>query len=194
MRCSEIKLIYALADAALVVQSDYEKGGTWAGATEQLEKFRLVPIYTLPTTQPNAAFVSLGKKGAQTWPNPTTAEDFREILAAGIAPRSSLDAEQLHLSADNGVQSDKVQAEQKLPNTFIEANDPDIPPDEQLFAIVRTLFGQLDEPKTDKEIANDLKVTTGQVKEWIKRLINEGVLEKLAKPTRYRSTKRFRLF
>lgn len=32
------KLIYALADAALVVSSDYEKGGTWAGAVEQLEK------------------------------------------------------------------------------------------------------------------------------------------------------------
>ena len=26
------KIIYALADAALVVASDFEKGGTWAGA------------------------------------------------------------------------------------------------------------------------------------------------------------------
>ena len=39
------KLIYALADAALVVSSDYEKGGTWAGAVEQLEKLQLVPVY-----------------------------------------------------------------------------------------------------------------------------------------------------
>src|SRR5260370_3099961 len=39
------KLIYALADAALVVNSDYEKGGTWAGAVEQLEKLHLVPMY-----------------------------------------------------------------------------------------------------------------------------------------------------
>ena len=39
------KLIYALADAALVVSSDYEKGGTWAGAVEQLEKLRFVPVY-----------------------------------------------------------------------------------------------------------------------------------------------------
>ena len=31
------KLIYALADSALVVSSDYEKGGTWARAVEQLE-------------------------------------------------------------------------------------------------------------------------------------------------------------
>ena len=39
------KLIYALADAALVVSSDYEKGGTWAGAVEQLEKLQFVPVY-----------------------------------------------------------------------------------------------------------------------------------------------------
>jgi predicted Rossmann fold nucleotide-binding protein DprA/Smf involved in DNA uptake len=39
------KLIYALADAALVVTSDFEKGGTWAGAIEQLEKLRFVPVF-----------------------------------------------------------------------------------------------------------------------------------------------------
>ena len=39
------KLIYALAGAALVANSDYKKGGTWAGAVEQLDKLRLVPVY-----------------------------------------------------------------------------------------------------------------------------------------------------
>ena len=39
------KQIYALADAALVVNSDLGHGGTWAGATEQLGKLRYVPVY-----------------------------------------------------------------------------------------------------------------------------------------------------
>lgn len=39
------KLIYALADASLMVSSDLDKGGTWAGATEQLNKLKLVPVY-----------------------------------------------------------------------------------------------------------------------------------------------------
>ena len=39
------KLIYAMANSALVVSSDYQKGGTWAGAIEQLEKLRFVPVY-----------------------------------------------------------------------------------------------------------------------------------------------------
>jgi predicted Rossmann fold nucleotide-binding protein DprA/Smf involved in DNA uptake len=46
------KLIYALADASLVVSSDVEKGGTWAGAIEQLDKLRFVPIYVRLTGLP----------------------------------------------------------------------------------------------------------------------------------------------
>jgi predicted Rossmann fold nucleotide-binding protein DprA/Smf involved in DNA uptake len=89
------KLIYALSDAALVVQSEYGKGGTWAGAIEQLDKLRLVPVYTLANAQQDAAFESLAKKGALTWPDPTTPEEFREA----IAPRSSSsDTEQLSFS------------------------------------------------------------------------------------------------
>ena len=32
------KLIYTLADYALVINAEYEKGGTWAGAKENLDK------------------------------------------------------------------------------------------------------------------------------------------------------------
>ena len=43
------KLIYALADAALVVSADFNKGGTWAGAIEQLEQLNYVPVYVRST-------------------------------------------------------------------------------------------------------------------------------------------------
>lgn len=185
------KVIYALADAALVVKADYGKGGTWAGAIEQLDKLRLVPVYTFPNAQPDAALESLGKKGALTWPNPTTPEDFSEALAARI---SSSDAEQLSFSADNGNHSGEIPEGEKPPDPMSQADSASLPPDEQLFATVRTLLEQVDSPKTDKEIANELKVTTGQVKEWIKRLVKEGILEKLSAPTRYRSTKSSKLF
>jgi predicted Rossmann fold nucleotide-binding protein DprA/Smf involved in DNA uptake len=176
------KLIYALADAALVVQSDYGKGGTWAGAIEQLDKLRLVPVYTIPTAQPDAAFESLGKKGALTWPNPTTPEDFREVLVA----RTHLsETEQLSFSANNGNQSDDITS---------EAESASPTSGEQLFATVRALLERLEVPKTDKEIANELNVKLVQAKEWIKRLVKEGVLEKVSKPTRYRSTTSSKLF
>jgi predicted Rossmann fold nucleotide-binding protein DprA/Smf involved in DNA uptake len=39
------KLIYASADYGLVISSDYNKGGTWAGATEELKKIPHRPVF-----------------------------------------------------------------------------------------------------------------------------------------------------
>lgn len=78
------KLIYALADAALVVNSDYGKGGTWAGAVEQLERLKLVPIYVRP--DPAEGLQALIDRGARTWPEPQTPEDFWSVLAVGHDP------------------------------------------------------------------------------------------------------------
>ena len=75
------KLIYALADLALVVSSDFEKGGTWAGAVEQLEKLRLVPVYIRSNGKTGKGLESLRHKGALPWPNPETPEALAEMLA-----------------------------------------------------------------------------------------------------------------
>ena len=64
------KLIYALADASLVVSSDLNKGGTWAGATEQLDKFKFVPVYVRSLGASTPGLDALRGKGAVPWPNP----------------------------------------------------------------------------------------------------------------------------
>jgi DNA processing protein len=74
------KLIYALSDLALIVNSDLEKGGTWAGAIEQLEKLRLVPCYVRSTGEIGEGLEALRRKGAFSWPNPTTREEFLGLL------------------------------------------------------------------------------------------------------------------
>jgi DNA-binding GntR family transcriptional regulator len=58
---------------------------------------------------------------------------------------------------------------------------------EQLFARVRELLSRLDAPKTETEIAADLQVSKSQARQWLQRLVREGTLEKVPKPTRYRS-------
>lgn len=64
------KLIYALADAALVVSSDLNKGGTWAGAVEQLDKLRFGPVYVRSTGDTAPGLEALRSKGALPWPSP----------------------------------------------------------------------------------------------------------------------------
>ena len=74
------KLIYALADAALVVNSDYGKGGTWAGATEQLERLKLVSVYVRADGDMGKGLAELQRLGAKPWPNPKTPQELEEIL------------------------------------------------------------------------------------------------------------------
>lgn len=79
------RLIYALADASLVVNSDFNKGGTWAGATEQLDKLHMVPVYVRSTGETSAGLEGLRKKGALPWPDPRDVDELKEVLNAATA-------------------------------------------------------------------------------------------------------------
>jgi DNA processing protein len=81
------KFIYALADAALVVSSDFEKGGTWAGAIEQLGKRQLVPVYVRSRGTLGKGLKALRERGALPWPNPETPDALTDLLAAGVRPK-----------------------------------------------------------------------------------------------------------
>ena len=39
------KLIYAMADFALVISAEYKKGGTWSGAEEELKRENPIPVF-----------------------------------------------------------------------------------------------------------------------------------------------------
>ncbi len=79
------KLIYALADAALVVNSDLNKGGTWAGAVEQLDKLRLVPVFARSTGELGEGLPALMEKGALPWPNPDDVDGFDAVFDTKVA-------------------------------------------------------------------------------------------------------------
>jgi len=63
------RLIYCLADYAIVVASDAESGGTWAGATETL-KNNWVPIFVLEHDAMPEGNKLLLQKGALPFPHP----------------------------------------------------------------------------------------------------------------------------
>lgn len=63
------RLIYTLADFAIVVASDFEKGGTWAGATEAF-KAGWLPVFTLQYEQMPHGNAKLIESGAIPLPHP----------------------------------------------------------------------------------------------------------------------------
>lgn len=91
------KLVYALSDAALVVNAEVGKGGTWAGAVEQLDSLRLVPVYVRSTGNPGPGLSALREKGALPWPDPVDVEGLTAALDAEPPPNRA-EAAQVELS------------------------------------------------------------------------------------------------
>jgi DNA processing protein len=96
------KLIYALADASLVVSSDLNKGGTWAGAIEQLDKLKLVPVYVRSTGVLSAGLDALRNKGAIPWPNPQDVDAFEAVFDVAMPTPSASPQSGLALFSNEG--------------------------------------------------------------------------------------------
>ena len=158
--------------------SDYEKGGTWTGAVEQLEKLRLVPVYVRSNGKTGKGLEALRRKGALPWPNPDTPEALEEVLAVELSQGratpgqtelfSSIreEPEQAYIPQSSVVIDDSP--------TGLSAESPSTPADE-LFATVRELLVKMETPTTEVEVASDLGVSKSQAKEWLQRLVQEGV-------------------
>lgn len=190
------KLIYSLADAALVVSSDLDKGGTWAGAVEQLDKFKLVPVYVRSTGMDSKGLDALQCRGAIPWPNPEDAEGLGILLDSPPAATVREPGPDLFSLAEREpaappacTTSDATSFGEPLPpveaETLAGASGP-LAPAEELFVNVRkVLTAMLTEPKKDSEVAAELDVSTAQAKIWLLRLVAEGVLEKRSRPVSY---------
>ena len=93
----------AVPRGALVVNSDRGRGGTWAGATEQLDKLRFVPVYARADGERSKGLEDLLGRGAEAWTNPKTPDVLRRILLAEPlraqtpAPPSRPESGQYHL-------------------------------------------------------------------------------------------------
>lgn len=192
------KLIYALADAALVVSSDVNKGGTWSGAVEQLDKFRCIPVYVRSTGEPSPGLDALHAKGALAWPNPDGVDAFEDILAtpltepsqAGLSfaqempERASRSAPPPERAAPGEAVADLAdEALVRSPTGNLALSET---PAEIVFAAVRKSVEQLlSVPMKDSEVAEALDISTAQARLWLSRLVDEGLLEKRRKPVVY---------
>jgi len=211
------KLIYALAEASLVVSSDYGKGGTWAGAIEQLDKLRLAPLYVRSTGEMDRGLGALRQKGALPWPNPQERDSFMALFEVTLPSRVEATIQpELPLIQSKSARptlgtppESSTAPDVKLAGTRAESppapgkrepeptespEQPDRNPADILFDVVRDVLTQLlQTPKNEEEVAAILLVAKRQAKEWLQRLADEAVIEKRTKPLTY-VVKQARLF
>ncbi len=189
------KLIYAFADAALVVNSDFQKGGTWAGAVEQLDKLRLVPVYVRTPGSGEKGMEGLRRKGANLWPENMAPRDLITLLAESVLPRNAVgDA----LGLTFGDEADSLPRDGEPMGQVPPSSEPDeilrpappvdTPPSESqespqecLFGTVRQLALRLAVPLDEAALAEALGIQKAQAKLWLARLIQEGVVKKAVK-------------
>ncbi len=207
------KLIYALSDYALVVSADYQKGGTWAGAEEELKRERPLPVFVRmegDVPEGNRRLLSLG---VRPWPNAGPEDSLSELLAKAAAepPRRTPKYETQSLF-DGSVGAEPAAATQlpteesadkpaidtsNSPAEIVSAAAPptasesdqeavSVSPAEALYlAVLPLLLEAMREPVASDELASLFDVSAPQIRKRLERGVEEEKMKQLAKPVRY---------
>lgn len=216
------KYIYALADYALVVNSTVNKGGTWAGATEALEKITDTPVLVRIEKNTNKGNRKLIEKGAIPFPelplnrplNILIAEqilDFKnkQKAAISIEQPSLLNCENLVESKFNKNITTSSQKETKNIALLSSQNNSSVNkelakvnnlsanrynPQDIYEAVLPFILQNLETPKDDKSLAESLEIQVGQMRAWLKRAVAEGKIRKNKRPVTYEINKNNNLY
>ena len=181
------KLVYAFADVGLILAAEYNKGGTWAGAIEQLEKFRFGRLYVKRSVPGGDGLEALFNLGACEWPDPQTPNELKSILNGGNLRDSSNRSEQISLFVADEVSEVAVAQHQgigKVESPGSSAKHPNSPADD-LLEKVRSLLAPITYPLTDASVADILGVNKSQASRWLSQLEQSGAYVKRDKPNRY---------
>ncbi|MDQ3289540.1 MAG: DNA-processing protein DprA [Pseudomonadota bacterium] len=195
------KYVYCLADAAVVAASAAGKGGTWAGATENLRK-GWVLLWVRPH-QGHAGNTELIRKGAGSLP-PLESLDVSALSA--VAPGNASEPAGLLLDVSAAVREDETGAGYDVPEPPAVEDVPQEPPeavpaeamtgqpssapadlDFYTFFLHRLRMETQAAALTVPELKERLQLTSAQLADWLKRAVEEEQAEKLTRPVRYRA-------
>ena len=162
------KYIYALSDRAVVISSSFRKGGTWAGAVEALDKIKDVPVFVRNGGTAGEGNKQLLKKGAKPFPEApwhNLLTKLSETATSEVEPIESVDV---------------VENEPEAIEPVIQA-----PPKDIYEAALPFILSHLEQPLDDKSLAECLNIKIGQMREWLKRAVEEDKIIKTSKPVKY---------
>ena len=168
------KYIYCLADAAIVIAADREQGGTWHGTVENL-KHGWTPLWVKPHPDPASGNAELIRRGGRELPAESC--DLATLFVREATPVVDRPLARVAEPAPPAL---------KLGETSTSAVDAMLDNLDfyQLFLHrLRTLTAKT--PTTDQELLTRLNIGKPQLRDWLKRAMEEGQVTKLSKPVRY---------
>jgi predicted Rossmann fold nucleotide-binding protein DprA/Smf involved in DNA uptake len=195
------KLIYAMADYGLVVSAEHKKGGTWAGAQEELKRENALPVFVRvgnDVPQGNSKLLDLG---AIAWPDSIDRNNIRQQLHdLAVNARDNRPKKNPSLFDFQAAQ-ETVPAEEPPPATEVMEEKPAIAEPESVVepegklpdcpasiyqAVLPVILNKLDSPATAEELAKTLDVNKTQLNAWLKKAVGENKIIKLSRPVRYK--------
>jgi len=159
------RLVYALSRAAVVVASSAARGGTRAGALENL-KAGWVPLWVRDDGTPGAE--DLIAAGARALPTQLDGLDLERLGAAAPPVQAPLPV--------------------VLPPVFEvpTAAAPAAPKDDDLFVCVWPVLARyLGEPRSVEDVSQHFDLAPTQVRAWLKRAEQDEFVEATRRPRRY---------
>lgn len=180
------KYIYALSSGAFVIKSDYNKGGTWAGATENI-KNSWVKTFVKANSKEKGN-IELIKLGAYP------IKDLEQIDITNVLNDTCQKTESLYETYQqtdlSEVIHDKREAEinddNMVNHKVVKSDLPKETKDIDLYNyIVNPLLEVLEQERDIDELSSLLKVNKKQITDWINRAILDCKIIKLNKPVRY---------
>ena len=199
------KLIYAMADYGLVVSAEHKKGGTWAGAQEELKRKNRRPVFVRTRSNVPQGNSKLLELGAIEWPE-TIEKNSLKIQLAEIAannkPQEKVKQPTLFdvtknteepaatINQNNRATSEKAEIINKLKDNLIQNDSSCILPPSSIStsiyeAVLPVILKQLETAMSSDELAKLLDVNKTQLNVWLKKAVSENKIIKLSKPVRY---------
>lgn len=186
------KLIYAMADMGLIVSADCRKGGTWAGAEEELKRLPPRPVFVRSggdAPEGNRRLLELGAAPfPQNWRgrNPMS---IRESVAKREVSEPSDEfplfskeiAEEHNDPVEHGKESS--QHDDAAINAFPVGMSTG--PTTIYEAVLGVLLNSLEKPSSVEELTARLDVKKNQLQSWLKQAVTEKKVKKLTRPVRY---------
>ncbi len=196
---SRNKLIYAMADYGLVVSAEHKKGGTWAGAEEELKRETSRPVFVRIENNVPKGNIKLIDIGAVAWPE-TIGEDNLKQQLADLAEKKDNKKNQKSMSIfDFKARHEEKPAEasSKDVHTIAENIQPEYKiqptenrPEGSIYdAILPIIIRNMENPVTVDELSISLDVNKTQLNTWLKKAMDEKKINKLSKPVRYQKRK-----
>lgn len=198
------KYVYCLADAAVVVVTGKNKGGTWNGAVENIRQ-AWVPLWVKPHPDPASGSAALAKNGARWIPEGALnvralMEPVEKLRIAPSQPGLFDDPPPARPMEPQARKPEtaaigKPKVKEAVPPKVLDpvpadngGKTPDVPPQNLYDCFLAAVERETRlSPQTPEALQQRLEVGKAQLGDWLKRAVAEGKVTKLNKPVRYQT-------